>query len=65
MIELYMEGHKRARIVNARKSILLKFAWGFIRADETIMVITPTGHETKTVSEWLLEWFPALRGLVP
>ena len=43
--------------------ILFRFAVGFYKPDETLMIITPTGRTTKTILEWVTEWFPAFGSL--
>ncbi|KKN15394.1 hypothetical protein LCGC14_0986360 [marine sediment metagenome] len=47
-----------------KQTILIKFAAGMYKPHETLMVVTSTGSTTKTVLEWILEWFPTLKDLL-
>ena len=57
-------GRCAEKTVLMRQSILTRFVAGEYKPGETLMIITPTGQTTKTVLEWLLEWFPALGALL-
>jgi len=46
-----------------RGQILLKFASGEYKPDDTLMVCSPIKNETKTIKEWLIEWFPAIKSI--
>ena len=52
------------KVWSMHQEILMRFATGLYKSSDTLMIVTLTGNTTKTVLEWLLEWFPTLKGLL-